>query len=166
MLQFIGLLILGFVGLEIFSYIIHRWLFHGLLWRIHRTHHVARQGSFELNDIFSLIFGGASVLLIVLAEYPLLESYAFPLGLGIALYGVFYFIVHDLFTHRRFLPFGSDNRLLLTIRAAHQRHHQTAEQKGIEPFGLFVFNFGRFWRKTTGKAGKITPAIGKRVRKV
>lgn len=150
-MQFIALTFLGFIGLEIFSYIIHRWFFHGILWRIHKTHHVARKGAFELNDIFSVIFGSSSVLLIVLAEYPLLESIAFPIGLGIAIYGVFYFVAHDLFTHRRFLPFGSKNKILLTIRAAHQKHHQTAEKKGIEPFGLFVFNFGRFRRKVVRK---------------
>ena len=163
-MQFIGLVILGFVGLEVFSYVVHRWIFHGILWRIHETHHVATKGTFELNDLFSIVFGGTSVLLLVFAEYPLLESIAFPIGLGIAIYGVFYFIAHDLFTHRRFLPFGSENKMLLTIRAAHQRHHQTAEKQGLEPYGLFVFNFGKFWRKVTGKEKKFTREIGKETR--
>jgi beta-carotene 3-hydroxylase len=146
-MQFFLLTILGFVGLEIFSYIVHRWLFHGVLWRIHETHHVARKGAFELNDIFSVLFGSVSVLLLVFAQKPLSESIAFPIGLGIALYGILYFIAHDLFTHRRFLPFASKNKILLIVRAAHQRHHQTAEKKGIEPFGLFIFNFRKFWEK-------------------
>ena len=151
MIQFIGLTIVGFVGLEVFSYIVHRWFFHGILWRIHKSHHIATKGAFELNDVFSFIFGGNSVLLLVFAQYPLSESIAFPIGLGIAIYGVFYFIAHDLFTHRRFLPFGSENKLLLTIRAAHQKHHQTADKVGIEPYGLFIFNFRIFWQKITGK---------------
>jgi beta-carotene 3-hydroxylase len=96
-------------------------------------------------------------LLLIFAEYPLLESIAFPIGLGIAIYGVFYFIAHDLFTHRRFLPFGSKNKILLTIRAAHQKHHQTAEKTGIEPFGLFIFNFAKFYRKVTGNKKKNVP---------
>ncbi|MGI8542063.1 MAG: sterol desaturase family protein [Aridibacter sp.] len=146
-MEFFALIILGFVGLEIFSYVVHRWFFHGILWRIHESHHIASKGAFEFNDIFSVIFGGVSVLLLVFADYPLSESIAFPIGLGIAIYGVFYFIVHDLFTHRRFLPFGSQNKLLLTIRAAHQKHHQTTNKQGIEPFGLFIFNFGKFWQK-------------------
>lgn len=165
MLQFICLLILGFVGLEIFSYIVHRWIFHGMLWRIHESHHVATKGIFELNDIFSVIFGGSSVLLLVFAEYPLIKSIAFPIGLGIAIYGVFYFIAHDLFTHRRFLKFSSDNKLLLTIRAAHQRHHQTADKIGIEPYGLFVFNFGRFWRKVVGGEKQFVREISETTRK-
>jgi beta-carotene 3-hydroxylase len=165
-MQFIALIIAGFAGLEIFSYLVHRWLFHGILWGIHESHHIPRRGALELNDIFSLIFGGSSVLLLVFAEYPLWESIAFPIGLGIAIYGFFYFIAHDLFTHRRFLPFGSNNKILLTIRAAHQRHHQTAEKPGIEPYGLFVFNFGKFWRKVAGKEKKLANGIREKTRKV
>lgn len=97
-----------------------------------------------MNDLFSAGFGLSSVLLIVLAEHPLGASMAFPIGLGIAIYGVLYFIVHDLFTHRRFLPFVSRNRVLLSIRSAHQRHHQTVEKDGFEPYGLFVYDYRKF----------------------
>lgn len=141
-MQFIGLTILGFVGMEIFSYFVHRWLFHGILWRIHVTHHTPRKGWFELNDLFSLIFGAVSIGFIISGNYILL-----PIGLGIAIYGFIYFITHDLFTHRRFLPFNTKNKILLTIRAAHQRHHQSVEKLGIEPFGLFFFDYSAFWKK-------------------
>lgn len=153
-MQFIALTILGFAGLEIFSYAVHRWLFHGVLWRVHQTHHVARKGWFELNDLFSGIFASVSILLIIFAEKPFFDSISFPVGLGIAIYGAIYFVAHDLFTHRRFLPFNSPNKLLLTIRAAHQRHHQSAEKQGIEPFGLFVFNYAKFWRKISASKMK------------
>lgn len=137
-MQFIFLTILAFAAVEIFSYIAHRFLFHGVLWKIHRTHHVARKSTFELNDVFSVIFALFSIILMVFAEKPLSYSIAFPIGLGISIYGIFYFIVHDFFTHRRFFPFKSNSKLLLKIRAAHQRHHQTTEKIGIEPFGLFI----------------------------
>lgn len=144
MFRFVLLTIFGFVFLEAFSYIVHRWLFHGVLWRIHKTHHLPRKGFFEANDLFSALFGSASILLMVFAKHPLIESIAFPIGLGLAIYGVVYFITHDLFTHRRFIPFISSNRIFLIIRAAHQRHHQSAEKDGVEPYGLFAFNYGRF----------------------
>jgi beta-carotene 3-hydroxylase len=133
--------------MEAFSYFIHRFLFHGVLWKIHITHHTPRRFPFELNDVFSIFFAAVSIGLMIFAERPLMGSIAFPIGFGIALYGVFYFIIHDLFTHRRFLPFNSKNKLFLTIRAAHQSHHQTTEKKGIEPFGLFVFDYGKFREK-------------------
>lgn len=146
-MKFVGLTILGFVGMEIFSYVVHRWLFHGIFWRIHRTHHIARKGSFEANDIFSIAFSFASIFLMIWAEKPLSDSVSFPVGLGVAIYGFVYFIAHDFFTHRRFLPFKSNNRIILIIRAAHQRHHQLVEKQGIEPFGLFFFNYREFFRK-------------------
>ncbi len=133
---------LGFLLTEFFSYAAHRWLFHGILWKIHSTHHKPRKGILEMNDIFSLAFALISILL-MFASNSLLSS----IGLGIAIYGLVYFIVHDAFTHRRFFPFRSKNKILLTIRAAHQRHHQSVEKKGLEPFGLLIFNYKKFARK-------------------
>ncbi len=147
-------LLCGLVGLEIFSYAVHRLIFHGVLWKIHETHHVARKGNFEANDVFSIIFALISVGLIVFAETPYFNSISFPIGLGIAIYGAFYFVIHDLFTHRRFFPFKTENSLFLTIRAAHQRHHQTAKKRGIEPYGLFIFDYERFKKKISSANSK------------
>ena len=141
-MRFVGLIILGFVGMEIFSYLVHRFLFHGVFWRVHQTHHKPNKFYFEENDVFSLLFALISIVLIVSGDET-----AIPIGLGIAVYGFVYFIIHDFFTHRRFLPFGSKSKLLLTIRAAHQRHHQSIEKEGLEPFGLFLFDYKRFFRK-------------------
>lgn len=141
-MQFICFTILGFIGMEVFSYAVHRWLFHGILWKIHISHHKTHKDWFELNDIFSLFFAIVSIGLMFTGN-PI----AFAIGFGIAIYGLIYFITHDLFTHRRFFPFKSKSRLLLIIRAAHQRHHQSAGKPGLEPFGLFLFNFQKFWKK-------------------
>ena len=150
-MKFVGLIIFGFVGMEIFSYAVHRFVFHGVLWKIHQTHHVARKSAFELNDIFSIVFALVSIFLMIFAEKPLFNSISFPIGLGIAIYGLIYFIVHDFFTHQRFLAFKSNSKILLTIRAAHQLHHQTKEKIGVEPFGLFFFTYGKFWEKVSAK---------------
>ena len=141
-MRFIGFTILGFAAMEIFSYLVHRFLFHGVFWRVHQTHHKPNKFYLELNDVFSVIFAFASIGLIVSGNET-----AIPIGLGIAVYGSVYFIIHDFFTHRRFLPFGSQNKFLLTIRAAHQRHHQSIEKDGLEPFGLFLFDYKKFLRK-------------------
>ncbi|MGI9036537.1 MAG: sterol desaturase family protein [Pyrinomonadaceae bacterium] len=142
MIRFFLLATFGFAGMEIFSYLVHRFLFHGIFWRIHQTHHKPNKFFLELNDIFSLIFALAAIALMIFGNV-----FAFPIGLGITLYGIVYFITHDFFTHRRFLSFGSKNKILLTIRRAHRRHHQSVEKRGIEPFGLFVFNFVKFRKK-------------------
>ena len=141
-MRFISFTIFGFAAMEIFSYLVHRFLFHGVFWRVHQTHHKPNKFFLELNDVFSIIFALASIGLMISGSET-----AFPIGLGIAIYGFVYFIIHDFFTHRRFLPFGSQNKFLLTIRAAHQRHHQSIEKDGLEPFGLFLFDYKKFFRK-------------------
>lgn len=139
-----GFIFAGFAGMEIISYCVHRWLFHGVLWFIHESHHTPQHGHFELNDIFSLFFAGVSVWLIATGYGEMFTSAKFGIGAGIALYGLLYFIIHDLFTHKRFVPFRSDNPLMKLIRRAHQRHHQDVGKKGNEPYGLFLFPYDEY----------------------
>jgi beta-carotene 3-hydroxylase len=127
--------------MELISYIAHRWLFHGPLWFIHRSHHVSRKNTFEINDLFSVFFGVIGAGLMIFSGVD--NSAASAIGLGITIYGALYFVLHDLFTHRRFLPFGSGNRILLAVRAAHQRHHQKSTKDGVGPYGLFAFDYRR-----------------------
>ncbi|MDX1673085.1 MAG: hypothetical protein R3211_12145, partial [Balneolaceae bacterium] len=69
---------------------------------------------------------------------------SFPLGIGIALYGMLYFIIHDLYAHKRYLPFKSNSRIMRLVRRAHQRHHQSADRQGQEPYGLFLFPYDKY----------------------
>lgn len=148
-------IIAGFVGLEIISYLVHRFVFHGLLWNIHRTHHEASHGHFELNDLFSLGFAAVAIVFVVLGSVDPLVDPRFGAGIGITVYGILYFVIHDLFTHRRFLPFSSESRIMLLIRSAHNRHHQTAEKDGQEPYGLFLFPYDRYKAAATKKAQRV-----------
>lgn len=149
MMRFVLLTISGFIGMEIISYLVHRFLFHGVFWKIHQTHHRPHKFFLELNDAFSLFFAIVSVALIFSNNAALL-----PVGLGIAVYGGVYFITHDLFTHRRFWAFNSGNKILRAIRAAHQRHHQSSEKPGLEPFGLFLFDYPKFREKISAAKNK------------
>lgn len=139
-----GFILVGIVGMEIISYCVHRWLFHGVLWKIHESHHKPDHGLFELNDIFSMIFAGISVWFMVEGASGMFSEPAFGLGTGIAAYGILYFIIHDLFTHKRFLPFSSESKVMKLIRRAHQRHHQDIGKQGAEPYGLFLFPYDKF----------------------
>ena len=147
MLYLIGFTVLGFCGMEVASYILHRFLFHGLLWKIHESHHKPNHGAFEVNDIFSVIFASVAIYLMVTGADAYNTNPAFGIGLGITLYGILYFIIHDLFTHKRFLPFKSDNKLMQLVRRAHQNHHQDVGKKGQEPYGLFLFPYDRYPKK-------------------
>jgi beta-carotene 3-hydroxylase len=130
--------------MEIISYLVHRFIFHGILWRIHQTHHKPNHGLFELNDLFSLFFAGISIYLMYLGIETPFRSVSFAIGLGIAVYGFLYFVIHDLFAHKRFMPFKSDSKILRLIRYAHQRHHQSVDPKGQEPYGLFLFPYDEY----------------------
>jgi len=146
-LGFIGWTTIGFAGMEIISYLVHRFIFHGLLWEIHRSHHEPNHGLFELNDLFSIFFAGVSVYLMYLGINAPLQSTVFGIGAGIAVYGVLYFVIHDLFAHKRFLPFKSDSKIMRLIRYAHQRHHQSIDKDGQEPYGLFLFPYDKYKKK-------------------
>ena len=123
--------LVGFFGIELASIFIHKYLFHGWLWNIHRTHHKKRESVFEWNDLFSISFAGLSLILIVMGS-PFEKS----VGWGITAYGMLYFYVHDILTHRRFFSWPCPKWLELW-RDAHRVHHQRADKEGQGPFGLF-----------------------------
>lgn len=139
------LFVLAFIGTELFSWFIHKYIMHGFLWRIHRTHHEPNHKFFELNDLFSAFFASISMVLIVLGA----ENFdgRFWIGLGIAVYGMTYFVLHDMFIHRRIKFFGrTKNSFLQSILKAHQAHHKTRNRDGSESFGLF-FVPKKFYKK-------------------
>lgn len=146
LLIFLGFILLGFCGMEFISYLVHRFIFHGMLWDIHESHHKPTHSWFELNDLFSLFFATVSVALMYRGAADPVGSAAFAIGAGIAIYGVLYFIIHDLFAHKRFMPFKSDSKIMRLIRRAHQRHHQSVDKKGQEPYGLFLFPYDEYNR--------------------
>ncbi|MBM3403046.1 MAG: fatty acid hydroxylase [Bacteroidetes bacterium] len=132
----IGITLGTIVAMEGFSWFIHKYLFHGPLWFIHKSHHTERKGWFEFNDVFSLLFATTSLYLMWTGRLDL--SYTFWIGLGISIYGIIYFIFHDWFIHNRFKSFKSGNAYLLGIRRAHKIHHKSTEKNPSEEFGLLI----------------------------
>jgi len=132
----IGIILLSIAGMEAFSWAIHKYLFHGPLWFIHKTHHLHKQGWFELNDLFSILFASIALWLMWLGHITL--DYRFWMGAGISLYGTIYFIFHDWFIHNRFKSFKTNNKYLLKIRRAHKIHHKSMEKYHAEEFGLLL----------------------------
>lgn len=129
-------LLLGFAAMELAGWAIHKYLMHGPLWAIHKTHHQPSKSFFELNDLFSVVFGSVAVILIFLGVDGF--DYRFWLGVGISLYGLLYFILHDVWVHRRLKWFGKPhNSFLKGIFKAHQAHHRTNQRDDAESFGLF-----------------------------
>ncbi|WP_057936859.1 sterol desaturase family protein [Algoriphagus resistens] len=137
MIEAIGFIILGFVLMEFSGWVIHKYLMHGPLWIIHKTHHEHSDSFFELNDLFSLLFGSIAVLLIVKGVGEL--DYRFWIGIGITVYGMLYFYLHDILIHRRVRWLERPkNEFLKGVFKAHQAHHQCREKERAVSFGLFL----------------------------
>ncbi len=111
---------------------------HGLLWSLHKDHHVVdKNKKFQKNDFFFLIFAIPSIILIYIGyEY---NNISWLFGVGIALYGLAYFIVHEIIIHQR-LPFfkKSNNSYIKSIRMAHKVHHKTLGKHGASSFGMLI----------------------------
>lgn len=133
----IGILILlaAFAAMEGVAYLSHRYVMHGWLWRLHESHHRPRDGAFEKNDWFAVMFAAPSIVLIFLGTYV-----AWPflwVGLGMTAYGLMYFIFHDVIVHQR-IRFRSIPRFgyLRRIMQAHRLHHAVETKAGCVSFGF------------------------------
>jgi beta-carotene 3-hydroxylase len=137
----IVIIIATIATMELLSWAMHKYLFHGPLWFIHKTHHQERHGWLELNDVFSIGFAAFALWLIWTGHYTL--DYRLWIGIGISIYGNVYFIFHDWFIHNRFKAFKSNSRYLMAIRRAHKIHHKSMKKEPAEEFGLLVV--GKKW---------------------
>ncbi len=69
------------------------------------------------------------------------------IGFGIALYGLGYFIVHEVIIHQRFKWFTrSNNTYVKTIRWAHKMHHKHLGKEDGESFGMLLVA-KKYWDK-------------------
>ena len=98
-------LILAFSFMEFMAWFSHKYIMHGFLWTLHKDHHIKNHKSwFERNDVFFIFYAVVSMLFVISwSEYDFF--FGLPIAIGIFLYGLTYFIVHDIFIHRRFKLF-------------------------------------------------------------
>jgi beta-carotene 3-hydroxylase len=137
--MFIALLIIlgTLIMMEAISWFFHKYIMHGALWFIHKTHHQHTNSKFELNDIFSLFFASIAIVLIIAGSAN--SDYRYWMGWGITLYGFLYFIFHDIIIHKR-IKISKKPRwnYLKSISKAHSDHHKTLNKKDTLSYGLFV----------------------------
>ena len=110
---YIAITIGTFLFMEFVAWAAHKYVMHGFLWYLHKDHHQREPGFFEKNDAFFLIFAAPSATCFIVGSA--IEGW-FPLffvGVGIALYGIAYFLVHDIFIHQRFKISFRRNRALI-----------------------------------------------------
>ena len=126
-----------FLGMEGVAWLTHKYIMHGIMWNWHESHHVHHKDKLEKNDLFSVVFGISSTLTIILgAEIPAYWP-LFYIGLGIATYGIFYFIFHDIIVHRRIkIKYKAGSAYMKRIMKAHYVHHEVHTKNGAEAFGF------------------------------
>lgn len=134
----IAIVVGTFFFMEFMAWFTHKFIMHGLMWYFHKDHHQHEPGFFEKNDVFFLIFAIPSFLCIL---FGALNSYDFRffIGVGIALYGMSYFLVHDVFIHQRFKWLKhSKHPYLKALRKAHKVHHKHMGKEEGECFGMLI----------------------------
>jgi beta-carotene 3-hydroxylase len=139
------LIILGtYILMEGVTWCTHKFVMHGIMWYFHEDHHNPNKSFFEKNDAFFLIFAIPSFLLIVFGSMAHFD-WRFSVGIGIMLYGVSYFLVHDVLIHQRFNWFTrTDNIYFRAIRKAHKVHHKHLGKFEGECFGMLFVPFKYF----------------------
>ena len=131
----LGITLGTFGFMEFWAWFMHKFVQHGPLWFLHRSHHVRHPHPVERNDLFFLIYGAISTVLFLAGDNG--TRWWFWVGVGIACYGTVYFFVHDVLIHGR-LRFWkkSQNIYLRALNMAHKTHHKTNGRDGSAEFGL------------------------------
>ena len=124
------------VAMELWAAVVHGWLWHGLLWSMHRPHHRKGRG-LTMNDLLSMSHAPIAVAAIMVGctTDGSAADVAFGVGVGMTGFGVAYTVVHDGFVHGR-LPLAFLRRLpyFEWVRRSHLVHHGN----NGPPYGLFV----------------------------
>ncbi len=142
-------------GMEFVAWFAHKYIMHGLLWNWHEDHHkphFEKDGFWEKNDRFFLVFAVPSASCYILGT--LLENYFFLffIGVGISIYGLIYFLIHDVYIHQRFKWFRQlDNKYSRAILRAHGAHHAKQTKEGCESFGLLAVD-NKYFNKRSKKS--------------
>lgn len=125
-----------FVAMEGVAWFLHKYVMHGFGWYLHEDHHRFTPRRFQKNDVFGFLFATISFLSILAG---ILSGFDVKLavGIGIMLYGIGYFLVHDIFFHRRIrIKYRPKSGYMKRVLNAHAIHHQKSTPHTGVNFGF------------------------------
>lgn len=124
---------------EFIAWFTHKYVMHGFLWCLHKSHHTAHKHKLERNDWFAVLFSTPCIGLFYYATVVNFNPYLIAVATGIFCYGLFYFFFHDVIVHQRikWRP-EKRSRYLQRIINAHYIHHSKHTRRGCEAFGFLV----------------------------
>ncbi len=152
------IVVLTVCSMEIAAALIHRHVMHGIGWGWHRSHHEARDGLFERNDLYAVVFAALAVVLMGLGH---LWGPLFWISIGLCVYGVLYAVMHDGLVHQRW-PFRHVPRrgYLKRLYQAHKLHHAVDGREGCVSFGfLYAPPLERLRTRLKGNRARPTKSI-------
>ena len=127
-----------FFIMEFVAFFMHKYVMHTFLWRWHKDHHQPTGRQLQKNDLFFLIFAIPSWLCVMFGMIYS-NDLSVTIGVGIALYGLCYVLVHEIFIHQRIKLFKKTNsRYFKGIRLAHKIHHKNRNKEGGTCFGMLI----------------------------
>jgi beta-carotene 3-hydroxylase len=120
------------------AWILHKYVMHGIGWYLHEDHHRYTTGRFEKNDVFGAFFSMLSFVLILNGILNQ-EVYSLLIGVGVMFYGIGYFVVHDIFFHRRVkIKYKPTSAYMKRVLHAHSVHHQKSTAHEGVCFGFLI----------------------------
>lgn len=135
--QGLGVVLAVIAAMEVVAYVGHRWVMHGFLWSLHRSHHEPRNGLFERNDWFGVMGAAVSITLFYLGVEAGWGPLTVWIAIGITAYGAIYFGFHDVIVHRRIKHrWVPKSRYMKRIVQAHRLHHVVETKHGTVSFGF------------------------------
>lgn len=143
------LFVAAFLGMEWVAWFTHKYIMHGFLWVLHKSHHDRNKGFFEWNDLFAVFFAALAIWLCVLGLPE--ADWRFWIGAGITTYGIAYFLVHDVFVHQRLKMLrNTNNDYFKALRRAHKIHHKKITKEDGEAFG-FLWVSRKYFKNNSAK---------------
>lgn len=138
---------------EAFAWTLHRWVMHGPGWRWHRLHHApggAERRRLSANDLFGLPF---VVIAVALCTRDDLLWWA---GVGVALYGLLYAVVHEGLAHGRLGRWRVPRQgLAKRLVQAHRLHHAVRGRDGAVAYGFLWTPSPAVLRERLRRSGRL-----------
>lgn len=158
---YILVVVATYVIMEFVAWASHRYLMHGPLWCWHEDHHLPKyqkEGFFEKNDLFFIVFAIPSMFSYIGGTLLVDYRWLLYVGIGISLYGLTYFLIHDVYIHQRFKWFKQlDGWYSRAILRAHGDHHTVQTKEDCVSFGLLVVE-PKYFKSRKQRASKANPS--------
>lgn len=158
----IAVVLSSFALMELVAWGTHKYLMHGVLWWMHKDHHRRdHEGILERNDGFFVVFALPSMALFLIGHKLGPTTPWSWIALGILLYGLAYFLVHEVFIHQRIKRLRSTGSpYFKALRRAHKAHHKHLDRTNGECFGMLIVPWKYFREafKATGSPQRSGPS--------